>query len=252
MASDSLAGRVAIVTGATGGIGSATALRLAAGGARVVLGDLRPGSARELIERAGGPTAARFIEVDVTDAASVQALVDETVRLFGRLDIAHNNAGVQFAEAELADTPLEQWQRIIDTNLTGVFHALRSQIPAMLATGGGSIINTGSVLSVRAMHLHGAYTAAKHGVMGLTKAAALEYSGRGIRVNAILPGVIDTPMVRHLAETIPGYLAEVTAGHPIGRIGQPEEIAEVVAWLASDAASFVTGTSLTADGGFLA
>ncbi|TPW74272.1 glucose 1-dehydrogenase [Schumannella soli] len=243
--------RIAFVTGATGGIGAASAAALARDGAQVVLADLDADAGGRLVEQLGGAAHATFLRVDVTDPASVDGAVDEVVRRFGRLDIAHNNAGVQFAETLLADTPLEQWDRIIATNLSGVFYSMRAEIVAMRAAGGGSIVNTGSVLSVRAMKLHGAYTAAKHGVIGLTKAAALEYSADGIRVNAVLPGVIDTPMVAHLAATLPGYLEEVTSGHPIGRIGTPAEIAEAVVWLASDAASFVTGASLEADGGFL-
>lgn len=248
--SQTLLGKVALITGGGGGIGRATALLLAKSGASIVVADQSAKAGAETLSLIDEPTGGIFVHVDVTDPESVQHLVDQCVDAFGRLDIAFNNAGVQFAETQLAETPVHEWNRLVTVNLSGVFFCLQAEIRTMLKTGGGSIINAGSILSVGAMDLHGAYSATKHGVIGLTRSAALEYSSRGIRVNALLPGVIDTPMVAHLAATIPGYSDEMRKLHPIGRIGQPEEVAQAVLWLASDASSFVTGSSLTVDGGY--
>jgi NAD(P)-dependent dehydrogenase (short-subunit alcohol dehydrogenase family) len=246
----SLDGKVAIVTGASSGIGRASAILLAERGAKVVVGDITVEGGEETAQIIG--ENAIFVRVDVSDEASVQALVDKTLNTFGRLDIAHNNAGIVLGGKAIPDTKLADFERVISVNLTGVFLAMRAQIPAMLKTGGGSIINTSSVAGVVAQVGNIGYISSKHGVIGLTKAAAVEFSDQGIRVNAVLPGTINTPMVQKIIADNPGWVENLTAAQPIQRLGEPEEIAEAVAWLASDAASAVTGTSIAVDGGFIA
>lgn len=246
-----LQGKVALVTGGASGIGRATALRMAEEGARVLVADRDGvGAARvaETIRQAGGE--ARAQPCDVTEEAEVAAMVRAACDAWGRLDCAFNNAGVAPAEAlPLADIPPEEWSRVLGVNLTGVFLCLRHQIPAMAAGGGGAIVNTASIAGRIALPKAGAYVAAKHAVIGLTRSAALDHAGQGVRVNAICPGYVETPLAsRGIERRREAILARV----PLRRIGTVEEIADAVVWLLSDRAGFVTGEALAADGGHTA
>jgi NAD(P)-dependent dehydrogenase (short-subunit alcohol dehydrogenase family) len=251
-----LAGRVAIVTGAASGIGRACALDLAAAGARVVVSDLERSAegAREtvaLAERAGGE--ALFVPCDVSLGGDVRRLVEETVAHFGRLDAAVNNAGVGGALAPTAEYSEEEWDRVIGINLRGVWLCMKHEITAMLAGGGGSIVNVASILGHVGFAGAPAYVAAKHGVLGLTKAAAIDYGLKGVRVNAVSPAFIVTPMLTRAGLMDDEAVVHgLEAKHALGRLGQPEEVAGLVTWLCSDAASFVTGASYLVDGGYVA
>ncbi len=246
---EALAGKAGIVTGAASGIGRATVHALVAAGAAVVVADRDEAGGRETVELATGPGSATFVPVDVTDVASADGLIEQTVERHGRLDFAHNNAGVIIAGPEMIDVTDDEWALHIDVDLTGVFHCMRAELRQMREAGRGSIINTASVLGLIAVPGQSAYIGAKAGVVGLTRAAAVEYAGRGIRVNAVCPGAVETQLFNEAAEADPNLRPYVEAAHPIGRLAQPEEIADVVVWLASDASSFVTGQPIYVDGG---
>jgi len=250
----SLADRVILVTGGASGIGAATSRLCAARGARVVVADLNDEQGRALartIQDDGG--RADFIRTNVSDEADVQAMVEFAIATFGGLHGAFNNAGVTTSPpAPLTELELEQWQQCLDVNMTGVFLCMKHQLRHMLDYGGGAILNTSSTSGFVGAPMTVAYTATKHGVIGVTRAAAVEFSGRGIRVNALLPGATETPMLKDALATHPTLRETTEAARPIGRIGQPQEIAEAAAWLLSDAASYVTGSCFVVDGAYTA
>lgn len=254
---NALAGKVALITGAAAGIGLATARAMAACGARVMLADLPDSEGADQAQRLIAEGAqAGFVAVDVADPASVQAMVQATRARFGRLDIAINNAGISGADGSgirraTADVLPETWRRVLAVNLDGVFHCMQAQIPMMLEGGGGSIVNIASILGSVGFAHSAAYTASKHAVVGLTRVAALEYSARGIRVNAIGPGFIETAMTAPIRSQ-DASRDMLIASHPIGRLGQPEEIAHLALFLSSPAASFITGAYYVDDGGYTA
>jgi NAD(P)-dependent dehydrogenase (short-subunit alcohol dehydrogenase family) len=245
-----LENKVAIITGAGSGIGRSTAMLFASEGAKVVISDVNEAHGNSVVDeitKNGG--TATFVKADSSKPEDNEALVKQTLDKYGALDIAVNNAGIGGPLAATGEYPLDGWKKVIDINLSGVFYGLRYQIPAMLKNG-GSIINVASILGQAATKFSPAYVAAKHGVVGLTKAAALEYADKKIRVNSIGPGYIKTPLVMDSldASTLNGLVGL----HPIGRLGESEEVAELLLWLASSKASFVTGAYYPIDGGYLA
>ena len=249
-----LDGKTALVTGAGSGIGRATALACAREGAKIVVADMAVESGEEtvsMIKSAGGE--ATFVPVNVTQAAEVEAMVAAAVSAYGRIDCAHNNAGIEGVFATTADYPEEDWDRVMAVNLKGVWLCMKYEIPQMVQQSGGAIVNTASLAGLVGAKRMPAYVASKHGVAGLTKTAALEYAKSGIRISAVCPGIIHTSMVdRMFLSRRPDLEDRLAAVEPMGRLGKPEEVAEAVVWLCSDAASFVTGHTMTVDGGIYA
>jgi len=244
-------GKVAIVTGAGSGIGRASAQAFAREGAKVVVADVVVEGAKQtvdMIRDSGGE--ATFVRCDVSKAVDVEALVKAAVDKYGRLDCAHNNAGVEGAMGATADYTEVEWDRVIDINLKGTWLSMKYEIPQMIAGGGGAIVNTASALGLVGSRGMPAYCTSKFGINGVTKVAALEYAQAGIRVNSVCPGVISTPMIERLLAEQPEMEAGFVAATPVGRLGRPEEIAEAAVWLCSDRASFVTGHNMVVDGGY--
>jgi NAD(P)-dependent dehydrogenase (short-subunit alcohol dehydrogenase family) len=246
-----LEGKVSFVTGAGSGIGRATALAFAREGASVVVTDISEQGNREtahmIEEESGGRALA--VKCDVSKVEDVKSALDKTIETFGRLDIAFNNAGIEYTIKPAAEVTEEEWDRIIDIDLRGVFLCMKREIPLMLKQGGGAIVNTSSGAGVKGFKGGAAYVAAKHGVVGLTKAAALDYAESNIRINAVCPGIIDTSMMQRFSGGTPEGRQAVIAQEPVGRMGTPDEIAAAVVWLCSDAASFVVGHAMVIDGG---
>ena len=246
-------GKVALITGGSKGIGRATALAFAREGAKVVIADIAvekcADTAKKITDDGG---EAHCIETDVSKTNQVRALIDEIVTLYGRLDYAFNNAGIEGKQAPTAESTEDNWDLVIDINLKGVWLCLKYEIAQMLRQGGGAIVNTSSVAGVIGYPNISAYTASKHGVLGLTKTAALEYAKNNIRVNAVCPGVIRTAMIERFTDNDPQVEKQMAESAPVGRMGTPEEIADAVVWLCSDEASFVTGHPLVIDGGRVA
>lgn len=250
-----LAGKSALVTGAASGIGRATALVLAREGARVLVADLPgpgAGETARMIQEAGGEALA--VVADVTLDADVEAMVAAAVAAWGRLDCAFNNAGIAPAAVgpagqRVGDLSRQSWEGMLAVNLTGVWLCMKHELAQMERQGGGAIVNTASIAGLVGLPRSGAYVAAKHGVVGLTKAAAIDHAGAGVRINAVCPGYVETPMI---VESMARRGGEIMAGVPLKRLGAASEIAEAVAWLCSDRAAFVTGTAMTVDGGYTA
>ena len=249
----SFEGKVALITGAASGLGFATAQRFAQSGAAVALADWN----EQAVQAAAAQLSAQghktmAIRCDVSDDAQVEAMVHQTVSHFGRLDAAYNNAGIQNILAETADTTRDDFDRVMAVNLRGVWSCMKFELQHMRQQGSGTIVNCSSIGGLLGAAERGTYHAAKHGVLGFTKSAALEYAARGIRINAVCPGLIWTPMVDQMVAAGQGELLEATRKSiPIGRHGRPEEVANVVLWLCSDAASYMTGQSISVDGGLV-
>jgi NAD(P)-dependent dehydrogenase (short-subunit alcohol dehydrogenase family) len=248
-----LDGKVALITGAGSGIGRATSLIFAREGAKLVLADIVVEGGEEtlrMVKEAGAE--AIFVRTDVSKLTEVEALVAKVISTWGRIDCAFNNAGIDGKMAKLADCTEETWNRTIAINLSGVFFCMKAEIPHMLRQGGGAIVNTASVAGLTGSPGLPAYVASKHGVVGLTRAAAIEYGREKIRVNCVCPGPIHTPMMSRLLTGRPEMEQRFASAEPLKRLGEPAEIGEAVAWLCSDAASYVTGHAMPVDGGYMA
>jgi NAD(P)-dependent dehydrogenase (short-subunit alcohol dehydrogenase family) len=251
MAQHDYTGKVTLVTGGGSGIGESCALTFARSGAQVIVADYDKDAGDRVTEaiRAEGLDAT-FVEVDVSKPEQIEATVMKAIETYGGLHVAVNNAGIGGAQALTGEYPIDSWQQVVEVNLSGVFYCMRYEIPAMLDSGGGSIVNMASILGSVGFANSPAYVAAKHGVVGLTKTAAIEYSAQGIRVNSVGPGFINTPL---LADNLDAETLEVIAGmHPIGRLGESQEVADLVAFLGSDEASFCTGGYYLVDGAYTA
>ncbi|MGR8918803.1 MAG: SDR family oxidoreductase [Gammaproteobacteria bacterium] len=245
--------KVILVTGGASGIGRASALALAAAGARVMVADLAEAGCRDTVAAIGGAGGEADLQtVDVADEAQVEQLVAATVERFGALDCAFNNAGIGGVMGKTAEYPSDDWSRVLAVNLTGVYYCMKHELRHMCAAGRGSIVNTASVAGLIGMAGAPAYVAAKHGVVGLTKCAALEYAKDNIRINAVCPGGVRTNMTESADKALPGFLDKLAKHEPMGRVAEPEEIASAVVWLCSDGASFMTGQAMAVDGGFVA
>ena len=246
-------GKVALITGGGSGIGRATAIGFASEGAKVVIDDINSEGGEEtlrMIKSAGGE--AIFFKADISKAAEVEALVQKTIETYGRLDCAFNNAGVGEPLKRMGKTSEDNWDRVMATNLKGVYLCMKYEIPHMYKQRKGAIVNTASMAGLKGLAGQAAYVASKHGVVGLTKSAAIEYATTGIRINAVCPGVINTPLIARGLKDRPYLEKSYVQMEPIGRLGKPEEIAAAVLWLCSDEASFVVGSVFPVDGGVVA
>ncbi len=242
--------KVALVTGSTYGIGKATAIAFAKAGANVVCADWEDDvETVSTIESNGGK--AIFVKCDVSNEESVKALVQQAIVTYGKLDFAFNNAGIEGVPATTHEGTTENWDRTVGINLTGTWYCMKYEIEQMLKQGSGAIVNNASIAGLVGFQGTAAYVASKHGVVGLTKAAALDYAKQGIRINVVCPGVIKTPMIDRFTGNVKAVEEQFVAGKPIGRIGQPEEVADAVLWLCSEASSFVVGHALPIDGGWV-
>lgn len=255
--SEPFADRVAIVTGASSGIGRESALAFAERGAAVVVADVDAEGGRAVaseVEDDGGD--ATFVETDVSDADQVAAMVETAVDAYGRLDFAHNNAGIRGERHPITEYPDEAWQEVLDVNLTGVWNCIKHELRQLQSQGdGGAIVNTASVVGKSGLPNGTSYAAAKHGVLGVTRSVAMEVGDEDIRINAVCPGYIDTPMIRSQGDRVTtdeDALERIREMHPLDRVGDPAEVAEAAVWLCSDEASYITGDALNVDGGFLA